>query len=151
MVSPLLTRSEARKSRLSSPLGVPTLRILTLWAPYSLQALASHPLQGWSAPLYAPESPQGAERVLLAGDAVGVDPWLGEGISVALGTGILAAHAAADGLARGDLDFTDHARRIHESGVGFILARQQSLADPFYAAAARSGGLEPFVGREATQ
>jgi len=98
------------------------------------------PLQGWLAPLYHPESPQSALRVLLAGDAVGVEPWLGEGISVAVGTGILAAHAAAEALASGRLDFEDHRGRIFESAVGWQLARGLALADPFYEAAAKPGG-----------
>lgn len=111
-------------------------------------ALEQFPLQGWSLPLYDPESPQSAERVLLAGDAVGVDPWLGEGISVALGTGILAAHAAADGLDAGRLDFADHAERIRESAVGWLLGRQRLFAEPFYAAAAQPQGLADFLGQE---
>ncbi len=101
-------------------------------------------LEGWSAPLYHPESPQGAPNALLAGDAVGVDPWLGEGISVALGTGILAAHAAADGLETGRLDFSDHAERVRESAVGWQLERSLAVAEPFYEAAARTGGLAEF-------
>jgi geranylgeranyl reductase family protein len=113
-------------------------------------SLARHELQGWSAPLYDAESPQGAERVLLAGDAVGIDPWLGEGISVALGTGILAAHAATDGLGAGRLDFTDHAERVRESAVGWMLGRQRTFAEPFYAAAARPHGLSHFLSQEAT-
>ena len=67
-------------------------------------------LAGWSAPLYHPDSPQGAAGVLLAGDAVGVGPWLAEGISAALATGILAAHAAVDGLAAGPADLSAPAR-----------------------------------------
>lgn len=101
-------------------------------------------LEGWSAPLYHPESPQGAAGVLLAGDAVGVDPWLGEGISVAIGTGILAAHAAADGLETGRLDFSDHTERVRESAIGWQMERSLAVADPFYDAAARAGGLAGF-------
>ncbi|MCL4683203.1 FAD-dependent monooxygenase [Myxococcota bacterium] len=101
-------------------------------------------VEGWSAPLYHPDSPQGAPGVLLAGDAVGVDPWLGEGISVALGTGILAAHAAADGLAEGCLDFSDHTERVRESAVGWQLERSLAIAEPFYEAAGRTGGLAGF-------
>ena len=111
-------------------------------------ALGRHEIQGWSLPLYDPESRQSAERVLLAGDAVGVDPWLGEGISVALGTGILAAHAAADGLDTGKLDFADHAEAVRESAVGWMLERQRVLAEPFYAAAAAPHGLQRFLGQE---
>lgn len=103
-------------------------------------------VEGWSAPLYHVDSAQSAARVLLAGDAVGVDPWLGEGISVALGTGILAAHSAYDALASGRFDFEDHRERVRESAVGWQLCRNRDLADPFYEAAAKPGGLEPWVG-----
>lgn len=107
-------------------------------------------LKGWSAPLYDPESPLAAERVLLAGDAVGVDPWLGEGISVALGTGILAAHAAAEALAEGRFEFADYGERVRESAVGWQLRRNRLLADPFYEAAAKPRGLEPWIGKGVT-
>lgn len=99
------------------------------------------PIEGWLAPLYHPESPQSAPGVLLAGDAVGVDPWLGEGISVAIGTGMLAAHTAAEALAKGRLGFEDYRARIAESAVGWQLGRGLALADPFYEAAGRPGGL----------
>jgi geranylgeranyl reductase family protein len=106
-------------------------------------------IEGSGAPFYDPKRPQGAERVLLAGDAVGIDPWFGEGISVALGTGMLAAHAAAAALASGKFDFSDHARRVEESAVGWSLERKRKLADVFYRAAAVPGGLMPFLGGEA--
>jgi flavin-dependent dehydrogenase len=101
---------------------------------------------GWSAPLYHADSAQSAAHVLLAGDAVGVDPWLGEGISVALGTGILAAHSTFDALDSGRFDFGDHRERIRESAVGWQLCRNRDLADPFYESAAKPRGLEPWVG-----
>jgi geranylgeranyl reductase family protein len=106
-------------------------------------------IEGAGAPFYDPERPQGALRVLLAGDAVGLDPWFGEGISVALGTGILAAHAAAAALASGDFDFADHSRRIEASAVGWSLERKRRVADVFYRAAAVPGGLSPLLGGEA--
>jgi geranylgeranyl reductase family protein len=101
---------------------------------------------GGSAPLYDPESPQSAERVLLAGDAVGVDPWFGEGISVAIGTGILAAHAASEALAEGRFDFAGYRERVRESAVGWRLTRSRLLAEPFYEAAAKPRSLAPWFG-----
>jgi geranylgeranyl reductase family protein len=102
-------------------------------------------LEAWSAPAYDPASPQGAEGVLLAGDAVGVDPWLGEGITSAIGSGMLAAHAASEGLARGRLGFGDHHERLRESAVGWQLLRNAAIADPFYQAAAKPRGLEALI------
>jgi flavin-dependent dehydrogenase len=106
-------------------------------------------IEGAGAPFYDPERPQGALRVLLAGDAVGIDPWFGEGISVALGTGILAANSAAAALASGDFDFADHSRRVEASAVGWSLERRRRLADAFYRAAAIPGGLSQILGGEA--
>jgi geranylgeranyl reductase family protein len=105
-------------------------------------------IEGAGAPYYEPERPQGAERVLLAGDAVGIDPWFGEGISVALGTGILAGHAAAAALQSGRFDFSSHSKTIEESAVGWSLERKRKLADVFYRVAALPGGLAPFFGGE---
>jgi flavin-dependent dehydrogenase len=106
-------------------------------------------IRGAGAPLYDRERPQSAERVLLAGDAVGIDPWFGEGISVALGTGILAAHTAAEALLSGGFAFTDYARRIEESAVGWSLRRKQAIASFFYPAARVPGGMGAFLGRGA--
>lgn len=103
-------------------------------------------IQGGGAPFYDARRPQGAERVLLAGDAVGIDPWFGEGISVALGTGILAAHAAMRGLASGDFGFEDHGKRIADSAVGWTLRRKQVLAELFYPLARIDGGMGVFLG-----
>jgi flavin-dependent dehydrogenase len=89
-------------------------------------------LEGATAPFYDPSLPQSAERVLLAGDAVGVDRWFGEGISVAIGTGILAAHSAVEGLESGEFSFGDHRRRIRDSAVGETLRRNRAIARSFY-------------------
>lgn len=105
-------------------------------------------IEGATAPLYDPRLPQSAPHVLLAGDAVGIDPWFGEGISTAIGTGILAAHAAADGLAAGDLSFADHRRRIRDSAVGWTLRRNRAVARTFYRAAPAPLGLAPWLGLE---
>jgi geranylgeranyl reductase family protein len=111
---------------------------------------AEQEIQGAGAPFYDAARPQGSDRVLLAGDAVGIDPWFGEGISVALGTGILAANAAVDGLACGHLDFSSHAQRIRESAVGWSLERRGRVADAFYRVARIPGALAAFLGAEDT-
>lgn len=103
-------------------------------------------LEGATAPLYDPAADQSAPHVLLAGDAVGIDPWFGEGISVAIGTGILAAHAAADAFERDDFSFPDHRRRIRDSAIGWMLRRHRATARAFYRAAPRAGGLAPWLG-----
>jgi geranylgeranyl reductase family protein len=103
-------------------------------------------LKGSTAPLYDPRTPQSAPNVLLTGDAVGIDPWFGEGISVAIGTGILAANAAAAALESGDLSFADHRRCIRDSAVGWQLRRNRATARSFYRFAPRTFGLMPWLG-----
>ena len=106
-------------------------------------------LEGATAPLYDPSLPQSAERVVLAGDAVGIDPWFGEGISIAIGTGMLAAHAAAAALATGDFGFGDYRRRVRDSGIGWTLRRNRATARAFYRAARCVQGLAPWLGSAA--
>jgi len=89
-------------------------------------------LEGAAVPLYNPNTSQSAERVVLAGDAVGVDPMMGEGISVAIGTGMIAAHAVVDGFKSGDLSFADYGRRIASSSIGWSLRRNWMAAGLFY-------------------
>ena len=106
-------------------------------------------LEGATAPLYHPASPQSAERVVLAGDAVGIDPWFGEGISVAVGTGMLAAHAAVYALASGDFSFGGYRERVAASATGWMLRRNRATARAFYRAARRPGGLARWLGATA--
>ena len=105
-------------------------------------------LRGATIPIYDPRVPQGGANVILAGDAVGVDPWLGEGISIAIGTGMLAAHAAIDGLARGDCDFAQHHRRLARSAVGATLRRSRVTARGFYRTAADPAATRAWIGGE---
>ncbi|MCO5196009.1 MAG: NAD(P)/FAD-dependent oxidoreductase [Anaerolineae bacterium] len=51
-------------------------------------------------------------RVILIGDAAGVDPLMGEGISFALGYGIPASAAIADALERQDFSFDSYRDRL---------------------------------------
>lgn len=89
-------------------------------------------LEGAWAPVYDPEREQSAPRVLLAGDAVGIDPWLGEGISSAIGTGILAGHVAAAAAETGQVGFEDYPMRLSRSSVGEVLQRNLDMAQRVY-------------------
>ncbi|HET6442996.1 MAG TPA: hypothetical protein VFI27_00305, partial [candidate division Zixibacteria bacterium] len=51
-------------------------------------------------------------RVLLAGDAAGTDPLVGEGISFALGYGDVAAQTVANAFENEDFSFSDYRDRI---------------------------------------
>jgi len=104
-------------------------------------ALAECTLLGHPARCYDPAARHSAPRVLLAGDAVGCDPLLGEGITSALGLGILAAETAVDGLARDDLRFRDYERRIRTSAVGRWLRVRRLTAHVFYGRGGRNSTL----------
>jgi flavin-dependent dehydrogenase len=95
-------------------------------------AFPAHALEGAAVRLYSPITAQSAEHVVLAGDAVGVDPLVGEGISSAIGTGMVAAHAVADAFETGDFAFADYRSRVAASAVGFQLKRNWLGAGYFY-------------------
>ncbi|MEW6269403.1 MAG: NAD(P)/FAD-dependent oxidoreductase, partial [Thermodesulfobacteriota bacterium] len=78
----------------------------------------AHPIR-----LHRPGARICAPRVLLVGDAAGVDPLLGEGISFALQYGQLAAQTLAAGFAVDDLRFGDYQRRVARSPMGRKLRR----------------------------
>ena len=73
-----------------------------------------------------------APHVLLAGDAAGTEPLLGEGISHALDFGMLAADAAIDALARGNFSFTGYNRRVAWSALGRRLQFKRAVAHIVY-------------------
>jgi menaquinone-9 beta-reductase len=74
-----------------------------------------------------------APRVVLAGDAAGVEPLLGEGISHALDFGILAADAVLDALARNDFSFAAYGRLVSRSALGRRLTLKRTVARFCYA------------------
>ena len=81
---------------------------------------------------YAPQQRFATERVLLAGDAAGVDPLMGEGISYAFEHGKLAAQALDAWFAgtAGALRGYDHA--LHRGAVARKLRRLLFAARRFY-------------------
>jgi menaquinone-9 beta-reductase len=87
----------------------------------------AHPIR-----LYDPARPVSAPGALLVGDAAGVDPLLGEGISYALEYGGLAAFELVEGFRRADLRFRGYPRRVARSGMGSKLRRLGLGARLFY-------------------
>ena len=73
-----------------------------------------------------------APHVLLAGDAAGTEPWLGEGISHALDFGMRAANEAMRALRREDFSFADYERRIAWSALGRRLQFKRMIAHVLY-------------------
>ena len=85
------------------------------------------PIRTWT-----PETVVAAPRVLLAGDAAGTDPLMGEGISFALEYGVLAADAIADARRTGDWGFAGYARAVRHGPIGCKLRRLGQAATLFY-------------------
>jgi geranylgeranyl reductase family protein len=85
------------------------------------------PIRTW-----VPGTAVAAPRALLVGDAAGVDPLMGEGISFALEYGMLAADAVVRALAVGDFGFADHAAAVRGGPLGRKLDLLDGFARRFY-------------------
>ena len=86
-----------------------------------------HPIR-W----FSPNNQMSVPRVLLAGDAVGVDPVFGEGISIALGYGALAAREISESFRRGDFSFRRYKSRVLKSALGQTLLARWAIAQILY-------------------
>lgn len=99
------------------------------------------------------------ERVLLVGDAAGVDGLMGEGISYSFEYGAWAARSIVRGLQNARFDFVEAEEEFHRSWVGTKLRRLALLERLFYgrshrlwfllaeqSAAARAIGLRWYNG-----
>jgi flavin-dependent dehydrogenase len=93
--------------------------------------LAEYKLEGHPLRWFEAKSAFSAPHVLLAGDA-GADALFGEGISIALGYGRLAAEAIQDAFIRQDFSFRDYRRTLLRSEMGKALRRRTGLAKLFY-------------------
>ena len=81
---------------------------------------------------YDPQAVCSRQRVLLVGDAAGVDPLFGEGISVALAQGIIAAQCALDALRKNDFSFSTYESQIRGSAIGSMMYRRHVIARRLY-------------------
>ena len=66
-------------------------------------------------------APHAAPRVMLVGEAAGIDPLTGEGIAQAIAYGAFAGPYLAEKLSGRDLTFADFAGRLTRSQVGIEL------------------------------
>ncbi|MFN8401880.1 MAG: NAD(P)/FAD-dependent oxidoreductase [Anaerolineales bacterium] len=89
--------------------------------------IKGHPIR-W----YSPGNKASVSRVLLVGDAVGADVIFGEGISMALGYGNLAAKEIMDSFQRGEFSFSRYKRRLERSGLGQTLFARWLIAQIIY-------------------
>ncbi len=91
------------------------------------------PLEGHPERWFRPGGRYSAPNVVLVGDAAGIEPWLGEGISIALGYGPVAARAIQNAFTEQDFSFADYASFIHRDKLGKLLNRNRLIAKYFYA------------------
>jgi len=89
-------------------------------------------LEGRPIRWFHPSSILSAERVLLVGDAAGIDPLWGEGISFSLGYGQVAASAIAHAFESNDFSFSSYKEQLLEHELGKALMSRLQLADKLY-------------------
>lgn len=89
--------------------------------------LKGHPIR-W----FNPGNEMSVPRVLLVGDAVGADPIFGEGISIALGYGAVAAREISESFQRRDFSFRGYRRRALRSALGQTLIARWVIASVIY-------------------
>lgn len=94
--------------------------------------LNDYEIQGHPIRWYHPSNPLSAPRVLLVGDAAGADPLFGEGISIALGYGALAAREIGESFQRDEFSFDGYRRRLARSGLGRTLWARWFISQVVY-------------------
>ncbi len=94
--------------------------------------LSDYEIKGHPIRWFSPENQMSVPRVLLVGDASGADPLLGEGISIALGYGALAAHEIGESFQRNEFSFSGYRRRVVRSALGQTLIARWMIAHIVY-------------------
>jgi len=89
--------------------------------------LKGHPIR-W----FSPGNQMSVPRVLLVGDAAGADPIFGEGISIALGYGAVAAREVGEAFQRNEFSFNGYKRRVMRSALGQTLFVRWFLTHTVY-------------------
>ena len=107
--------------------------------------LEDYQLNGFPIHWFEPGSEISIPHLLLAGDAAGSDALFGEGISIALGYGGLAARAIQAAFKSEDFSFSTYRASVLRSEMGRSLRRRTWLARCFYRF--RSARLQAFFWR----
>ena len=94
--------------------------------------LSNYEIRGHPIRWFSPTNHMSVPRVLLVGDAAGADPFLGEGISVALGYGALAAREIGEAFAKDDFAFRNYKARVLKSPLGQALVMRWLLTHSVY-------------------
>lgn len=95
--------------------------------------LSDFPIQGHPVRCWSRQARFAIPRVLLVGDAAGVDPLFGEGIAFALGYGKVAADVVARAFRLGDFSLADYRERLLADPMFEQLDRRARLARLAYA------------------
>ena len=94
--------------------------------------LSKHEIKGHPIRWFSPENKMSVPRVLLVGDAIGADPVFGEGISIALGYGKIAAREIHESFQRNEYSFIRYKRRVVRSALGQTLIARWIIAHIIY-------------------
>ena len=116
--------SNGKRPQLKEPLAEEMQRIGFDLNDYEIKG---HPIR-W----FSPENRMSVPRVLLVGDAAGADPVFGEGISIALGYGAVAAREIRESIQRGEFSFSGFKRRVVRSALGQTLIARWVIAYIIY-------------------
>lgn len=94
--------------------------------------LNHYEIQGHPIRWFSPENELSMPRVLLVGDAAGADPIFGEGISIALGYGAMAAREISESFQQGEFSFRGYRHRVVRSALGQTLIARWLIASIIY-------------------
>src|SRR5687767_6554623 len=94
--------------------------------------LGDYELKGHPIRWFSPRNQISVARVLLVGDAAGADPLLGEGISMALGYGLLAAREIVESFQQNDFSFNGYRSRVLGSTLGRSLLVRWAITHIIY-------------------
>lgn len=111
--------------------GKELVKLLDQWlVPHGVSLDGSE--RGWPVFGYDTALPLAQPRVLLVGDAAGVDALTGEGIAVGMEHGLLAAEAITQSLTTGNFAMAGYTRAVKRAAVGRELILDGRLAQMLY-------------------
>jgi flavin-dependent dehydrogenase len=116
--------AQEKRPQLKDPLAEEMARLGFSLGDYEIKG---HPIR-W----FSPDNPMAVPHVLLVGDAAGADPFLGEGISIALGYGALAAAEIGEAFQRNEFSFQGYRQRVLKSPLGQVLLARWFVAHIIY-------------------
>jgi len=117
--------ADEKRPQLKDPLAKEMSRIGFNLEDYEIKG---HPIR-W----FSPQNQMSVPRVLMVGDAAGADPLFGEGISIALGYGVVAAREIGESFQRNEFSFRGYKSRVMKSALGQTLIVRWFIARVIYA------------------